>query len=54
MGLHYLTFMGRKIENRKKLTFVRMMNSVNLISKNNKNSVGVFEYSVAMNSDYGE
>ena len=54
MGLHYLTFMLRNLENRKKLTFVRLMNNVSLNSKNIVNSVGIFSDSVAMNIIFKE
>ena len=50
MGLHYLTFMGRNLENRKKLTHVRIMNRVGMNNKNVVNSVFLFNDSVAMNS----
>ena len=43
MGLHYLIFMGRNLENKKKLRLVRMMNSVGLNRKNIMNSVGIFK-----------
>ena len=49
MGLHYLIFMGRNLENGKKLTLVRIMNSVAL---NNKNVVGIFEDSLAFDSNF--
>ena len=42
MGLHYLTFMGRNLENSKKLMLVRTMNSASLNSQNIMNSVGIF------------
>jgi hypothetical protein len=54
MGLHYLMFMRRNLENRKKLTPVRMMNGVSLISKNMMNSVGIFNESVSMNRNFIE
>ena len=44
MGFHYLTFMGRNLESRKKLTPVRLMNSAGLNNKNIMNSVGIFNY----------
>ena len=42
MGLHYLTFMKRNLENRKNLTLVRITNSVGLNSKNILNNVNIF------------
>ena len=42
IGLHYLTFMGRNLENSKKLMLVRTMNSASLNSQNIMNSVGIF------------
>ena len=53
MSFHYLTFMGRKLENKKKLTSVRIMNSVSLNSKNIVNNVGIFNDSV-MNNNFRE
>ena len=50
MGLHYLTFMGRKLENKKKLTPVRIMNSASINSKNIVNNVSIFNDSVVMTS----
>jgi len=43
MGLQYLIFMGRSLENKKKLTLVRIMNNVN-----------IFKDSVAMSSNFME
>ena len=43
MGLHYFIFMGRNLENRKKLILVQIMNSKNIM-----NSVGIFSDSVVM------
>ena len=45
MGLHYLTFMGENLDNRKRLTFVRTMNSVNCV-----NNVRIFNNNVVVNS----
>ena len=42
MGRHYLTFMRRNFENKKKLTFLRIMNSVGLSDKDIVNSVNIF------------
>ena len=47
---HYLTFMGRNLENRKKLTLVRITSSVGMINKNSVNSVSIFIESVTMNN----
>lgn len=41
--------MVRNIGNKKKLTLVRITNSVGLHSKNNVNSVGMFNDSVSIN-----
>jgi hypothetical protein len=54
MGLHYLTFMLRNLENKKRLTLVQLMNSVSLDSKSIVNSVGIFNDIVAMNSIFKE
>ena len=42
MGLHYLTFMGRNLENKKKLMPVRIMNSAALNSENIVISASIF------------
>ena len=39
MGLHYLTFMRRQLESRKKLTLVRTMNNASVNGKNIMNNV---------------
>ena len=49
MDLHYLIFMGRNLENIKKLTPARIMNSKNIVNK-----ADVFNESVAMNSVFSE
>ena len=41
---------GKNLENMKKLTFVRIMNSVSLNSKNIVDSVGILNGSSAINS----
>ena len=46
--------MGSNLENNKKLTPVRIMNSANLISKNIVNNISNFDESVAMNSNFRE
>ena len=50
MGLHYLAFVERNLENKKKLTMVRITNSVGFIRKNIVNSVNIFNDDDAMNS----
>ena len=50
MGCHYLTFMERNLENRKKLMPIRIMHSASMNSRNIVNSVGVFDDSGAMDS----
>ena len=54
MGLHYLTFMGRNLKNRKKLMLVHIMNSVSLNSKNIVNGVGILNESVVINNIFME
>ena len=54
MSLHYLTFMRRNLENKEKLTPVRIMNSVNMKSKNIMINVSIFNDSDAMNSYFKE
>jgi hypothetical protein len=49
-----LTFVGRSLENKKKLTPVRILNSVNLNSKNIMNNVGIFNDGVALNNNFKE
>ena len=39
MGLHYLNFMERNVENRKKLTLVQIKSSASLVNKNIVNNV---------------
>ena len=51
IGLHYLTFMRRNLENKKKLTLVWLMNSVGMNSTNIVNIVGILTYIVAMNNN---
>ena len=50
MGLQYLTLMRRILENKKKLTSIRLMNSADMNSKNIVNNVGVFIDKAAMNT----
>ena len=55
MDLHSLTFMGRNIENKKKLMLLGLMNSVHMLnSKSIMNSVGIFSDSATMNSNFNE
>ena len=42
MGLLYPTFMGRNLENKKKLMLVRIMNSTSLNNKIIVNNIGIF------------
>ena len=49
-----LTFMGRNLENKKKLMQVRIMNSARLNSKNIVNIVGIFNDSSIMNNIFRE
>ena len=50
MGLHYLSFMGRNLDNRKKLRLVRIMNNAGMNSKIIVNNVGIFSDSGAVNN----
>lgn len=50
MGLQYLTFMERILENMKKPTLVGILNSASMNSKINVNNVDIFNESVPMNS----
>jgi hypothetical protein len=50
MSLHYLTFMVRNLENKKKLTSEWMKNSANMNSKIIVISVGIITGSTDMNS----
>ena len=43
MGLHYPTFMKINLENKKKLTLIRIMNNAGLNSKNIVKSVGILK-----------
>ena len=54
MGLHYVTFMGRHLENMKKLTSIRIMNSASMNSKNIMNSVGIFNVNGFINNIFNE
>ena len=54
MGKHYHTIMERHLENRKKLTLVRIMNSVNLYSKNIMNNVVIFNDNITISSNHKE
>ena len=54
MGLHCLTFMGRKLKIKKKLTRVQIMNSADMNSNNNMNIVDNFNDIVVMNSVFSE
>ena len=50
MGLHYLTFIGRNLENRKKSTPMQIMNKASINSKNIVNIVGIFKYIIVIDS----
>ena len=54
MGLHYLTFVGRNLENRKNLIMVQIMNSASFNSKNILNSVGMFNDIDIINNKFME
>jgi hypothetical protein len=54
IDLHYLTFMGRILENKKKLMPVRIMNSVGLNRKRILNSVRVCNNSFSIISHSGK
>ena len=51
MGLHYVTFMGRNLKNKKKLTPVWITNSTGLNSKKIVNTVGNFNDSSTIDHD---
>ena len=48
-GLHYLTFMGTNLENKKTLMHVQTMNSVSMNNKNIVNILGMFNDNAIMN-----
>ena len=48
MGLHYLTFMGTNLENKKTLMHVQTMNSVSMNNKNIVNILGMFNDNAIM------
>lgn len=50
MGLHYHTYMGNDLENRKILTLVRMVNCVGMNNKNIVDNVGIFNDNIAINN----
>lgn len=50
MGLHYLTFLLRNLENRKKLTLVQIMNNAGFNNKNIVNNDSIFNDSVVINN----
>ena len=54
MGLHYLIFMWRNLENKKKLTLVQIMNSVGMNSKNIIYNVSIFNDHAIMSSIFNE
>ena len=47
-GLHYLTFMGTNLENKKTLMHVQTMNSVSMNNKNIVNILGMFNDNAIM------
>ena len=54
MTLHYLTFMGRNLENKKKSTLVWTMNITSMNNNNIMNSVGIFNDSGTTNNRFKE
>ena len=54
MGLHYLTFIGRNLENKKKPTLLQIMNSVALNNKNIVNIVGIVNDNDTISKNYME
>ena len=54
MDLHYLTLIGRCLENKKKPTPVQTMNSGGLKSENIVNNVGVFNDIAIISSIFKE
>ena len=49
MDLHYLTFMGRNLENKKRLMLMQIMNNVGMNSENIVIVVGIFNDNALMN-----
>ena len=62
MGIHYLTFMGRNLEYKKKLMLVQIMNNAGMNSMNNNvmnsmnivSSGGIFGDNATMNDSFNE
>jgi hypothetical protein len=54
MGICYLTFTGRNLKNKKKLTPVQIMKNVSINDKNIVNNVGMFDDSDVMNNYFSE
>ena len=54
MDVQYLIFMGRNLENKKKLMPLQIMNIAGMKSKNIANSVNIFSDNVVMTSTFNE
>ena len=54
MGIHYLTFMGRNLEYKKKLMLVQIMNNAGMNSMNIVSSGGIFGDNATMNDSFNE
>lgn len=54
MGLHYFTFTGTNLDNRKKLTLVRRMNSAGMNNMNIVDNVTMFSECGVINIGFSE
>ena len=54
MGIHYLTFMGRNLENKKKFMLVQIMNNAVMNNMNIVSSGGIFGDNATMNDSFNE
>ena len=54
MGLHYLAFIRRNLEDRMKLTLIGIMNNSDMNSTNIMNHASIFNDSVAMNNIFSK
>ena len=54
MGLHYLTLMGRNLENKEKLTPIRIVNAAGMNNMNNLYSANIFSDSAVISNIFNE
>ena len=54
MGLQYLTFIGRNLENKKNLTPIQIMTSVGLKRKNNVNAIDIINDNAFIDNNFRE